>query len=141
MIFLLAAVVACVSWTVTQEELFKEPREYCKRQTLHCRMWAQRKFFYLFTCEYCFSHYVAVGVVWLTHRQFPVSTETGTGGYIVLWLALVWLANIYMSLYRLLRLVVKLVGLKAHVIEDAREAYMRQLHPLRVVEEVKHGTN
>lgn len=115
MLFLLAAVVACVSWTVTQEELFREPREYCKHQTLHCRMWAQKKFFYLFTCEYCFSHYVALSVALLV----------GARGMelVILWFALVWLANIYMSLYRLLRVGIKLIGLKAHVIEDAREIY------------------
>ncbi len=29
-LFLLALPVACVSWTVTHEEVFREPREYCK---------------------------------------------------------------------------------------------------------------
>lgn len=127
MLFLLAAVVACVSWTVTQEELFKEPREYCKRQTLHCRMWAKRKFFYLFTCEYCFSHYVALAVAALYGAR--------SWYLIALWLILVWVANIYMSLYRLLRVVIKLIGLKAQVIEDARTYYQEQK------EAAKHGTN
>lgn len=117
MLFILAAVVACVSWTVTQEEIFKEPRDYCKRQSLVCRMWAKRKFFYLFTCEYCFSHYVALAVALLA----------GLGGWVLLvyWFALVWIANIYMSLYRLLRLSVKLIGLKAHIVEDARNEYLK----------------
>lgn len=128
MLFLLAAVVACVSWTVTQEEIFKEPRNYCKRQSLLCRAWAKKKFFYLFTCEYCFSHYVAAAVVL---AAYPGVFD------VFLWLVLVWVANIYMSLYRLLRVVTKLIGLKAHVIEDAREAYLQKLHPMRVVEEQK----
>src|SRR4051812_9674346 len=100
MIFLLAAIVACVAWTVTQEELFKEPRDYCKRQTIHCRSLAQRKFFYLFTCEYCFSHYIALAV----------ALAYGARGWALIgsWFVLVWLANVYMSLYRLLRLVIKL---------------------------------
>lgn len=127
MLFLLAAVVACVSWTVTQEELFKEPREYCKRQTLHCRMWAQRKFFYLFTCEYCFSHYVGLAV----------AAAAGVRGFglVAMWLALVWLANIYMSLYRLLRVVIKLIGIKVQVVEDARTYYQEQK------EKAKYGIN
>jgi hypothetical protein len=123
MLFLLAAVVACVSWTVTQEELFRESREYCKRQSLLCRMWAQRKFFYLFTCEYCFSHYIAAALIVATGYGLPNSDGLG---HVVAWLALVWIANVYMSLYRLLRVGIKLIGLKAHIIEDAREAYLEQ---------------
>ena len=58
-LFVLAIPVACVAWTVTHEEVFREPREYCQRRSHDCIRWYQRKFFYLFTCEYCFSHYVA----------------------------------------------------------------------------------
>ena len=28
-LFLLAIPIACVAWTVTHEEVFREPREYC----------------------------------------------------------------------------------------------------------------
>ena len=28
-LFLLALPIACVAWTVTHEEVFREPREYC----------------------------------------------------------------------------------------------------------------
>ena len=31
-LFLLAIPVACVSWTVTHEEVFREPREYCSNR-------------------------------------------------------------------------------------------------------------
>jgi len=47
------------AWTVTHEEVFREPREYCLQRSQKCRRLLQRKFFYLFTCEYCFSHYMA----------------------------------------------------------------------------------
>jgi len=30
-LFALAIPIACVAWTVTHEEIFREPREYCKR--------------------------------------------------------------------------------------------------------------
>src|SRR5271168_1631372 len=56
---LLALPVACVSWTVTHEEIFREPREWCEAKSEACKTPAQRKFFYLFTCEYCFGHYVS----------------------------------------------------------------------------------
>jgi len=58
-LFLLAIPVACIAWTVTHEEVFREPREYCERRSKDCRRWYERKFFYLLTCEYCFSHYIA----------------------------------------------------------------------------------
>lgn len=112
---ILAAVVACISWTVTQEEVFREPRDHCKRLSLSCRLLAHRKFFYLFTCEYCFSHYVAALVILMSgYRLLFVG---GLGG-VVAWFALVWVANIYMSMFRLLRLTIKLVGNKAKIAED-----------------------
>ena len=66
---LLALPVACVSWTVTHEEVFREPREWCKTRSEACRSVAQRKFFYLFTCEYCLSHYVSALVLVMTRFQ------------------------------------------------------------------------
>ena len=32
-LFILALPVACVAWTVTHEEVFREPREYCERRS------------------------------------------------------------------------------------------------------------
>ena len=65
-LFVLAAPVACIAWTVTHEELFGEVHDWCVARSQRCTRLYQRKFFYLFTCEYCFSHYVAAGIVWLT---------------------------------------------------------------------------
>jgi hypothetical protein len=104
MLLLLALPVACVSWTVTHEEVFREPREYCKRKSQHARALSQRKFFYLFTCEYCFSHYVAAFALLLFHFQLVF---TGWRGYLVAWFALVWIANVYISLFNRLRLEIK----------------------------------
>jgi hypothetical protein len=113
---ILAAVVACISWTVTQEEVFREPREHCKKLSLQCRLVAYRKFFYLFTCEYCFSHYVAAVVLLISgyHLLFA-----GWVGSVVALFALVWVANVYMSLFRLLRLVIKAVGVAIKQAEGA----------------------
>ena len=58
-LFVLAMPVACVAWTITHEEVFREPRDWCLQHSQTCRRLAERKFFYVFTCEYCFSHYVA----------------------------------------------------------------------------------
>lgn len=121
---ILAAVVACLSWTVTQEEVFREPRDHCKRMSLYCRYLASRKFFYLFTCEYCFSHYIAAVVIAFTRYT---SVYVGWRGYVVAWLALVWVANIYMSLFRLLRLSIKLIGNKAKIAEANAKLALYQL--------------
>ena len=103
-LFLLALQVACVSWTVTHEEVFREPREICKEKAETGRQLAVRKFFYVLTCEYCFSHYVTLGFLWLT--GFRLLYE-GWRGYLIAWFALVWVANVYMSVFNRLRLEIK----------------------------------
>jgi hypothetical protein len=103
-LLLVAVPVACAAWTVTHEEVFREPREFCQRMSQSCKALPQRKFFYLFTCEYCFSHYVAALALWL----FPFGLlYAGWRGYLLAWLSLVWVANVYMSLFNRLRLEIK----------------------------------
>jgi hypothetical protein len=89
---------------VTHEEVFREPREYCKKKSLDCKPLPARKFFYLFTCEYCFSHYVAAFFLLITH--FTMLYD-GWRGYLISWFALVWMANVYMSIFNRLRLEIK----------------------------------
>jgi hypothetical protein len=101
---LLALPIACVSWTVTHEEVFREPRDWCKEKSQRCRSLTQRKFFYLFTCEYCFSHYVTALVLVMTRFQMLYD---GWRGYVLAEFALVWLANAYMSSFNRLRLDIK----------------------------------
>jgi hypothetical protein len=103
-LLLLALPIACVSWTVTHEEVFREPREFCKDKSQKCRPVVVRKFFYLFTCEYCFSHYVAAGFLVIT--RFTLLYD-GWRGYMIAWFALVWVANVYMSAFNRLRLEIK----------------------------------
>jgi len=103
-LFVLAVPVACVSWTVTHEEVVREAREWCTDRSKECGRLYQRKFFYLFTCEYCFSHYVSLFFLWLAHFQLLLP---GWRGYLVAWFALVWVANIYMGLFGMVRLGIK----------------------------------
>src|SRR5687768_11074608 len=99
-LFVLSIPVACVAWTVTHEEVFREPREYAKRCSKECPTLVQRKFFYLFTCEYCFSHYVTAGFLILTRYRLLIDDWRG---YILSFVAVVFVANMYMSLYARLR--------------------------------------
>ena len=103
-LLILAVPVASVSWTVTHEEIFREPREYCKRRSENCRRLLERKFFYLFTCEFCFSHYIAAAFIWMTGYRLLFD---GWRGYLIAWFALVWMANQYMSIFGRLRLDIK----------------------------------
>src|SRR6201985_342541 len=103
-LLLLAIPIACMSWTVTHEEVFRDPREYCKDRSQSARSLPRRKFFYLFTCEYCFSHYVTA--LMLLVVQYQLLYE-GWRGYVVAWFALVWISNFYMSGFNRLRLEIK----------------------------------
>ena len=114
-LFLLAIPVACIAWTVTHEEVFKEPREYCILRSKTGKTIAVRKFFYLFTCEYCFSHYVTILILLLTGYKLLYNDWRG---YLISGFSLVWIANIYMSLFGLIRTDLKVEKLKANLEED-----------------------
>jgi len=113
-LFLLALPVACLSWTVTHEEIFREPRDFCEKKSKECRRLWQRKFFYLFTCEYCFSHYIALFFLIITRYHLLYHNWRG---YLVGFFALVWIANIYMSVYGLVRVGLKKEGVEAKIKE------------------------
>jgi hypothetical protein len=110
--FVLAVPVACVAWTVTKEEVFREPRQYCEQRCKSCGWILQRKFFYLFTCEYCFSHYVAAFFIFLTRYKLLLDDWRG---YLIALFALVWVANGYMNLFARLRVELRFVRADASV--------------------------
>ena len=112
---LLSIPVACVAWTVTHEEIFREPRDFCQRHSESAKSALVRKFFYLFTCEYCFSHYVALMALWLTGWRFLLPDWRGV---VLGWLAVVWVANQYMSLHARLRVGIKSERLGAELLEE-----------------------
>ena len=99
-LFGLALPVACVAWTVTKEEVFRELRDWLEARSRDCRRIWQRKFCYMWTCEYCFSHYVAAAFIALTGFKFLLDDWRG---YLLALLALVAVANAYMSAYSRLR--------------------------------------
>jgi hypothetical protein len=107
---LLAIPIACVAWTVTHEEIFREPREYCVEKSQNARSLFVRKFFYLFTCEYCFSHYVTIFFLIVTRYRLLLDDWRG---YLIAFFALVAVANVYMSSFGRLRQEVKTEKLTA----------------------------
>jgi len=98
---ILALPVAAIAWTVTHEELFRELHDYCVERSRRGTSIIGRKFFYLLTCEYCFSHYVAAA--WLLITRFTL-LYSDWRGYLIAWFALVWLANHYIAVYARLKL-------------------------------------
>ena len=99
-LFILPLPVACIAWTFTHEEIFREPREYCIKQSAPGEPLLKRKFFYLFTCEYCFSHYITIFFICLTKYKLLINSWKGYG---IAFFSIVWIANVYMSLFGLLR--------------------------------------
>jgi hypothetical protein len=117
-LFTLALPVACVAWTVTHEEIFREPREYCAKRSQEAKSLLVRKFFYLFTCEYCFSHWVTVFFLFLTRYKLLLDDWRG---YILSAFAVVAVANLYISSFARLRQEVKSEKLEAQTKEKVLE--------------------
>jgi proteasome assembly chaperone (PAC2) family protein len=123
-LFVLAIPIACVAWTVTHEEIFREPREYCVRRSQdEGSSLIARKFFYLFTCEYCFSHYVTMFFLVLTGYKLLLDDWRG---YLISLFALVAVANAYMGAFGRLRQEVKSEKLEAKRKEKVLEKVQKR---------------
>jgi len=116
-LFILAIPIACIAWTVTHEEVFREPREYCVKRCHTGKTIAERKFFYLFTCEYCFSHYIVVIMLLITRFHLLLNDWRG---YLIAGFALVFVANVYMSLFALVRIDLKKVRIETEIEEKQK---------------------
>lgn len=100
--FVLAVLAICtIAWTVTQEEIFKELRSWCLDRREASSSAFLRKLLYLPLCHYCLSFWVTaayvsfVGLPWL-------------------WaLPLIWISNVVMTAYGLLRQQQKKCSLEA----------------------------
>jgi hypothetical protein len=99
-LFVLAIPISCLAWTVTHEEIFKELRDYCVLKSQNSKTLLQRKMFYLFTCEYCFSHYVTLFFIFFSDYKLLINDWRG---YVIALFALVWIANVYMSIFAFIR--------------------------------------
>jgi hypothetical protein len=100
-LFIIALPIASIAWTVTHEEIAREFRDLCVDKSKACRALYERKFFYLFTCEYCLSHWVTAAFLAITRYKllFP-----DWRGYLIGGFSLVWVANVYMGIFGRIRL-------------------------------------
>src|SRR5580765_569952 len=120
LLFVLALPVACVSWTVTHEDLFQEPRYYCVRKSRECSSFMGRRIYDLFTCEYWFSHDVAPGTLMATRNQLLYPGWRGYG------FALVWISNQYIGVFNRLRLTIRNERVEIETREEIRDQVARK---------------
>ena len=118
-LLILSAVVASIAWTVTQEEIFREWRDYCKDKRENCESLPLQKFFYVFTCEYCFSHWTTILILLLTGFRLLIDDWRG---YILAFFVIPWVANQLMSIYRRLRVGIKHENLRAEELKERLES-------------------
>lgn len=101
----LAIPVACVVWTFTQEEIFKDVQDALKAyQKKHAGSLWRRKLAYMPTCPYCLSHYVSA--VFIAVFRFKMVADDWRG-YLVSLFAIVLIANTYITAYHLLRVALR----------------------------------
>lgn len=117
-LFILALPIACISWTVTHEEIFKEPRDFCERKSKNSKYLFTQKFFYLFTCEYCFSHYLALFFILFTDYKLLLIDWRG---YVIALFSLVWIANSYMGVFAIIRQNIKKEKTAIEVLEKNKK--------------------
>lgn len=103
-LILISLAVASVSWTITQEEIFREARENFAERSKSARSLLEQKFYYMFTCEYCLSHWVTIFFLLLTGFWLLIDDFRG---YLIAFFVTPWVANQFMSLYRRLRVGIK----------------------------------
>jgi hypothetical protein len=123
-LFILAIPIACVAWTVTHEEVFREPREYCQRCSQQSPSLLKRKFFYVFTCEYCFSHYVTAFFLIITGYKLLYQDWRG---YLIAFFALIWIANQYMTIFANIRVDLKIDRFEAKMVEKEVEQVTKEV--------------
>ena len=118
-LLILALPVTSISWTVTHEEIFREFRDYCAKGSKTCRRMWQRKLFYMFTCEYCLSHWVTAAVLALSGYRLLLPDWRGV---VIAFFALAAISAVYLSLYGRLR-----VDIKSERVEiEAKEQQIAQ---------------
>ena len=126
-LFVLAIPVATIARTVVFEEVLREVREYCEDKSKNCRSTFARKFFYLFTCEYCFSHWVTLAVLAVTRYRLMYDDWRGV---LVAFFSLVFVANAYLNLYARLKVDITSEKKEIEVKEKEIQAHQAQIERL-----------
>ena len=135
-LFVLALPIACIARTVVFEEVFREPREWCLHKSRTCQGLLKRKFFYLFTCEYCFSHWLTLATLVVTNYKLMYDDWKG---WVIAFFALVFVANAYLNLYSRLR--VDITSEKKEIEAREKEIEAKDLEIQKLDAELADGRN
>ena len=84
-----------------------------------------RKFYYLFTCEYCFSHYVTAAFLLITRCKLLYEDWRG---YLVSLFSLVFVANLYIGAFSKVNLGVKKERVEIKAIENEVNGAEPRIH-------------
>lgn len=95
----LAFIVFVAAWTVTQEEIFRELREWLARHASQNPRLLIRKVAYLPTCYYCFGFWVSVVVFAFA----GVTLFSHWSGWIAGFALMFFAAQMYLTLFHLFR--------------------------------------
>ena len=109
-LLVLATAVACISWTVTHEGIFEEWRNHCKQKAGDPKLpLLKRKCHYVWTCEYCFSHWVALLSLLATGYRLP-NVAPGAEGFFLTLFAVIAVSNVMMSGWFIVKLFTRWLG-------------------------------
>ena len=101
---LLALPIASITWTVTHEEVFREPREWCADEKWVVPQHGRTKVLLFVHVRVLLQPLVTAIFLYITRYTLLFDDWRG---YLIAGFSLVFIANIYMSLFGRLRLDIK----------------------------------
>lgn len=119
-LFAIAMPVACLAWIVTKEEICREIRQAAAFIKARRPCWISAKLDYLVGCYFCTSVWISAGLLALV----PSVRLPGAGwvAYGLTVFAAVFVANVYLSLFNLLRILLRASAAIADAVERAANA-------------------
>ena len=129
----LAVPVAIIVRACTTEEVFRQPREFCASQNRRyedlldreqanfverARYFALSKLCYVPTCDFCFSFWISLLVVWIADYYLYFDDWRGLA---LATFVVMGMANVYISLYSHIRVDLRKERAVAKTIEKTQE--------------------
>jgi len=133
---ILAIPTACVAWTISETEVFRDAREALARWAQarnvgDCRgwrKWIRCKLSYLPTCYYCTAHWV--GLLFFACHPFALLSD-GLRGAIIGYFTQIGLAVVYLSAFHVLRVQIRKSQAEANLTEKRQGLASRSDFQLR----------
>lgn len=96
----LSVASAWLAWLWTREEIFRECQAYLEDRSQNGPRWLTRKLCKGLCCETCFVHWPILAGVLRWHVRL---VEDGPAGLFAAWMVTAFAANLWLTLYSLLR--------------------------------------